>query len=74
MSHPVDLSEFEALVPPKRSSCWFTKLSEEQQTKVLAAREAGHTFVLIAKVVTGWGVPICDTRVRTHLSGGCSCD
>lgn len=71
----VELSEFAAAVKPsKRKTCFFARLSPEQQTKVIEAEQAGYVSSVIASVVTGWGVPIKDNRVRAHFNGGCSCE
>ena len=74
----IDLSEFEATrLPP--GGCWFTKLTDEQREKVMAARAAGYSYVQITSVVRSWGItgirggPIGDNGVRNHIGRRCSC-
>jgi len=69
----VDLSEFEAQ-SPKTSRCWFKSLSEDQRAKVTAAREAGYGAPTIAKVVSGWGIPITKSPVLNHFGETHRCD
>ena len=67
-----DLSEFDAIAPAKLG-CWFSRLTEDQQAKVTAAKAAGHSNPTIAKVVTSWGVESTRSPVANHFAGACGC-
>lgn len=76
MSKPApDLSEFEALGGPFRRNmgCWFTRLTEEQQAKVVAAQAAGYNYKQINTVMVKWGVEIGTKTIGDHFRGDCSC-
>ena len=69
-----DLSEFDAIAPPRVIGCWYARLTPEQQQKVTDARTAGHVYPTIAKVVSGWlGSNISDRRLSEHFTGSCPC-
>lgn len=71
----VDLSEFAATGEvPNPTSCWFKRLSDEQQAKVGAAREAGYPYRTIALVLATWGFKVNRRTIGDHFTGGCSCD
>jgi hypothetical protein len=67
------LSEFAAAAAPSRATCWFTRLTPEQQDKVVAAHSAGYSAATIAKVLSGWEIRLTAGGVWKHLGGGCSC-
>lgn len=70
----IDLSEFEAKKPPRNGKpCWFTQLNDEQQQKATKAKSAGYSADTIARVVTGWGVPVKLNVIYGHFRGTCSC-
>ncbi len=74
MPHDViDLSELEAQRTIRKNRCWFQRLTSEQQHEVVAAREAGITFVNIARMLKGWGEHLTSPSVSRHFSDDCTC-
>lgn len=69
----IDTSEFDKVVPERKSTCWHSRMTDEQRDKVAAAREKGHSSATIARVVTSWGYSIQDNAVRRHCQGNCAC-
>jgi hypothetical protein len=68
-----DLSEFEAVSPRIGVLCWGTRLTPDQRDRVMSAREAGHSFRTIARVVSGWGFKVTASSVTNHVKGECQC-
>lgn len=72
----VELSEFAKLGVPRGSReriCWFRRLDATQREKVLKAREAGYTYIVIASVVSGWGIATSPSSLSFHFNGNCIC-
>lgn len=76
MPGSVDLSEFTDIGPPNQRGgrCWWLRLSEEQQAKVIAAQAAGYNYTQISRVMSSrWGIEVGSKTVGTHLRLDCSC-
>lgn len=69
----VTLGEFaEAQIAPRRK-CWYRRLTEEQQTKVNAAKDAGFSNSTISNVLGRWEIKVTPSAVARHFGRSCAC-
>lgn len=68
------VDEFDQEVLHAGGRCFWSRLTEEQRVKVEDAKDRGHNFATIARVLSNhWGISVRPQPVSKHFRGECSC-